>query len=122
MGHAIPVAQRLLEPVGDGRVHRRRLLIVHQLITNPHVVVIKSYNDQTAINAVLTSGFPALAILMVLASVVGAFYYLRVVWYMYFEEALDKAHEGPLGPLGPTWSQSAPFGKYSSGSVRLNIS
>ena len=30
-------------------------------------------------------------ILMMLASVVGAYYYLRVVWYMYFEEALDKA-------------------------------
>jgi len=28
---------------------------------------------------------------MMLASVVGAWYYLRVVWYMYFEEALDRA-------------------------------
>ena len=28
---------------------------------------------------------------MVLASVVGAYYYLRVIWYMYFEEAEDQA-------------------------------
>ena len=28
---------------------------------------------------------------MVLASVVGAYYYLRVIWYMYFEPAEDKA-------------------------------
>lgn len=45
----------------------------------------------TAIDAVLTSGFPALAVLMVLASVIGAFYYLRVVWYMYFDAAEDRS-------------------------------
>lgn len=45
----------------------------------------------TAIDAVLTAGFPALAILMVLASVVGAFYYLRVIWYMYFDAAEDRS-------------------------------
>ena len=28
---------------------------------------------------------------MVLASVVGAYYYLRVIWYMYFEEGEDQA-------------------------------
>jgi NADH-quinone oxidoreductase subunit N len=28
---------------------------------------------------------------MVLASVVGAYYYLRVIWYMYFEDAEDRA-------------------------------
>ena len=28
---------------------------------------------------------------MVLASVVGAYYYLKVIWYMYFEQAEDKA-------------------------------
>ncbi|MDH4110641.1 MAG: NADH-quinone oxidoreductase subunit NuoN [Gammaproteobacteria bacterium] len=43
------------------------------------------------INVVLDAGFPGLAILMVLASVVGAYYYLRVVWYMYFERAEDKS-------------------------------
>ena len=44
-----------------------------------------------AINAVLDAGFPGLAVLMVLASVVGAYYYLRVIWYMYFDSAEDKS-------------------------------
>jgi len=45
----------------------------------------------SVINAVLIAGFPGLAILMVLASVVGAYYYLRVIWYMYFDAAEDKS-------------------------------
>ena len=44
-----------------------------------------------AINAVLESGFTGLAVIMVLASVIGAYYYLRVIWYMYFEDATDQA-------------------------------
>jgi len=43
------------------------------------------------ISAALSAGYPELAVLMVLASVVGAYYYLKVIWYMYFEEAEDKA-------------------------------
>jgi NADH-quinone oxidoreductase subunit N len=43
------------------------------------------------INAVLIAGYPGLAVLMVLAAVVGAFYYIRVIWYMYFEAAEDRA-------------------------------
>jgi NADH-quinone oxidoreductase subunit N len=43
------------------------------------------------ISAVLDAGFPGLAILMVLASVVGAYYYLRVIWFMYFEKAEDRS-------------------------------
>ena len=43
------------------------------------------------INVVIDSGLISLAVLMVLASVVGAFYYLRIIWYMYFEENEDKA-------------------------------
>ena len=43
------------------------------------------------ISAVLDAGFPALAVLMVLASVVGAYYYLRVIWYMYFDKAQDRS-------------------------------
>ena len=39
----------------------------------------------------LTEGYTGLAIVMVLASVIGAYYYLRVIWYMYFEDATDKA-------------------------------
>jgi NADH-quinone oxidoreductase subunit N len=43
------------------------------------------------ISAALASGYPGLAVLMVLASVVGAYYYLKVIWYMYFEPAEDQA-------------------------------
>ena len=49
------------------------------------------FGKLNAINAVLTEGFTGLAIVMVLASVIGAYYYLRVIWYMYFEDATDKA-------------------------------
>jgi NADH-quinone oxidoreductase subunit N len=43
------------------------------------------------ISAVLGAGFPILAIIMVLASVIGAYYYLRVIWYMYFDAAEDRS-------------------------------
>ncbi len=43
------------------------------------------------ISAVLDIGGTWLAVLMVLASVIGAYYYLRVIWYMYFEEGEDRA-------------------------------
>jgi NADH-quinone oxidoreductase subunit N len=43
------------------------------------------------ISAVLDIGGTGLAVLMVLASVVGAYYYLRVIWYMYFEASDDLA-------------------------------
>ena len=49
------------------------------------------FGKLNVIDAVLSAGNPALAILMVMASVVGAYYYLRVIWYMYFEENADKA-------------------------------
>ena len=37
------------------------------------------------------------AVFAVVISVVGAFYYLRVVWYMYFEAAGDR----PVAERGP---------------------
>jgi NADH-quinone oxidoreductase subunit N len=43
------------------------------------------------IGAVLDAGYPALAVIMVLASVIGAYYYLRVIWYMYFDKAEDRS-------------------------------
>ena len=49
------------------------------------------FGKLNVIDAVLSSGFTGLAILMVLASVVGAFYYLRVIWYMYFEGTDERA-------------------------------
>lgn len=42
------------------------------------------------IQALLGGGHVWLATFAVLISVVGAFYYLRVVWYMYFEAAGDR--------------------------------
>ena len=47
------------------------------------------------IQALLTSGHIAVAIFAMLISVVGAFYYLRVVWYMYFEAAGDRQPAEP---------------------------
>ncbi|MDZ7643750.1 MAG: NADH-quinone oxidoreductase subunit NuoN [Woeseiaceae bacterium] len=43
------------------------------------------------ISAVLASGFTGYAVLMVVASVIGAYYYLRVIWYMYFDEPTDQS-------------------------------
>jgi NADH-quinone oxidoreductase subunit N len=42
------------------------------------------------IQALLTSGHVWMATFAVLISVVGAFYYLRVVWYMYFEQPVER--------------------------------
>jgi NADH-quinone oxidoreductase subunit N len=42
------------------------------------------------IQALLGSNHAWLATFAVVISVVGAFYYLRVVWYMYFEPAGDR--------------------------------
>jgi NADH:ubiquinone oxidoreductase subunit 2 (subunit N) len=42
-------------------------------------------------SAVIDAGYTWLAILAVVMSAVSAFYYLRVVWYMYFEPASADA-------------------------------
>jgi len=49
------------------------------------------FGKLNVIDAALSSGYTGLAVLMVLASVVGAFYYLRVIWYMYFEQGEEQA-------------------------------
>ena len=49
------------------------------------------FGKLNVIDAALSAGYTGLAILMVLASVVGAYYYLRVIWFMYFEENEDQA-------------------------------
>lgn len=43
------------------------------------------------INAVLGVGNTGLAVLMVVAAVIGAYYYLRVIWYMYFDKPEDRS-------------------------------
>ena len=49
------------------------------------------FGKLNVISVVLDGNYVGLAVLMVVASVVGAYYYLRVIWYMYFEEAEDQA-------------------------------
>jgi len=49
------------------------------------------FGKLNVISAVVNAGHTELAVLMVLASVIGAYYYLRVIWYMYFEDGDDRA-------------------------------
>jgi NADH-quinone oxidoreductase subunit N len=48
------------------------------------------------IQALLGSQHLGLAIVAVLASVVGAYYYLRVIWFMYFEQGSDDPGIEPV--------------------------
>ncbi len=45
------------------------------------------YAKVVVFGAAIEAGYTWIAVLGVLLSVIGAFYYLRVVWYMYFESA-----------------------------------
>jgi NADH-quinone oxidoreductase subunit N len=49
------------------------------------------YAKLVVLGAVLDAGLVWLAGVGVLFAVIGAFYYIRVVWYMYFAEAEDEA-------------------------------
>jgi NADH-quinone oxidoreductase subunit N len=51
------------------------------------------------IQALLGSGLLTFAIIAVVASVIGAFYYLRVVWLMYFEDPLEQPALPRAAPL-----------------------
>jgi NADH-quinone oxidoreductase subunit N len=51
------------------------------------------------IEALVGSGLLPFAIVAVIASVIGAFYYLRVVWLMYFEAPAEQPALGPAMPL-----------------------
>jgi NADH-quinone oxidoreductase subunit N len=51
------------------------------------------------IEALLGSGMLAYAIVGVVASVIGAFYYLRVVWLMYFEQPGEQPAMGQAGAV-----------------------
>ena len=48
------------------------------------------------LESVLDAGLVWLAVLGVFFAVIGAFYYLRVIWFMYFSEAEESA-EGEIG-------------------------
>jgi NADH-quinone oxidoreductase subunit N len=49
------------------------------------------------LNAAMQAGLTWLAVLGVIASVIGAFYYLRIVYYMYFGES-EAQVETPMSP------------------------
>jgi NADH-quinone oxidoreductase subunit N len=48
------------------------------------------YAKLVVLGSVLDSGLVWLAAVGMLFAVIGAFYYLRVVWYMYFADAADR--------------------------------
>ena len=52
------------------------------------------YAKLYVLQAVVDAGLWPLAVVAVLLTVVGAYYYLRIVWYMYFEEADRPAEPG----------------------------
>lgn len=51
------------------------------------------------LRAAYEAGLAWLAILGVIASVIGAFYYLRIVFYMYFGEETDDALDKSGSPV-----------------------
>ena len=54
------------------------------------------YAKLVVLESVLDAGLVWLAVLGVFFAVIGAFYYLRVIWFMYFSEAEESA-EGKIG-------------------------
>lgn len=52
------------------------------------------YAKLYVLQVVVDAGLWPLAVVAVLLTVVGAYYYLRIVWYMYFEEADRPAEPG----------------------------
>ena len=51
------------------------------------------------LRAAYEAGFAWLAVAGVIASVIGAFYYLRIVFYMYFGEEPDRGLDGGKSPV-----------------------
>jgi NADH-quinone oxidoreductase subunit N len=65
------------------------LLIMFSMAGVPPLVGF--YAKLTVLSAVVESGLVWLAITGVVLAVVGAFYYLRIVWFMYFADPVDQA-------------------------------
>ncbi len=65
------------------------LLVMFSLAGIPPTVGF--YAKFTVIEAAVSAGFTWLAVVAVMASLVGAFYYLRIVKLMYFDDATDTA-------------------------------
>ena len=63
------------------------------------------YAKLSVLSAVIDAGYLWLAVVAVLFSLIGAFYYLRIVKLMYFDEPLDNS---PIAPrAGMRWLLSA---------------
>ena len=73
------------------------LLVMFSLAGIPPTVGF--YAKFTVFQAVIQQGFVWLAVVAVMTSLVGAFYYLRIVKLMYFDEPVDTA---PLESRGDT--------------------
>ena len=73
------------------------LLIILSMAGVPPLVGF--YAKFVVLAALVDVGFIWLAGLGVLLAVIGAFYYLRIIWYMYFEEPVDRAPLEGAGDL-----------------------
>jgi NADH-quinone oxidoreductase subunit N len=65
------------------------LLIMFSMAGVPPLVGF--YAKIVVLEALISTGYTWLAALGVLLAVVGAFYYIRLVWYMYFTDPVDRA-------------------------------
>ena len=66
--------------------------------------------------AAMEAGLSALAVIGVLASVVGAYYYLRIVKMMYFDEPAER-----LEPMPARWRRARGRGALHPALRRLNL-
>ena len=73
------------------------LLIMFSMAGVPPLVGF--YAKLVVLGALIDAGLLWLAALGVVLAVIGAFYYLRVVWYMYFSEPVDRAPLEAAGDL-----------------------
>ena len=74
------------------------LLVMFSLAGIPPTVGF--YAKFAVIEAAVNAQFVWLAVVAVLASLVGAFYYLRIVKLMYFDDAVDRTAIAPRGDAG----------------------
>jgi len=74
------------------------LLVMFSLAGLPPTVGF--YGKFMVIEAAVNEGFVWLAVIAVVASLVGAFYYLRIVKLMYFDDPLDRTPIVPRGDAG----------------------
>jgi NADH-quinone oxidoreductase subunit N len=73
------------------------LLIMFSMVGIPPTVGF--YAKLAVLQSLLTAGYLSVAVVAVLFSVVGAFYYLRLVRLMYFEQAEDTAVIAPAADV-----------------------